>query len=74
MLIKPGSTCRFLDSDGVTSYPNAVLLAGSPANPTAVNVSRRAPINAMDQAWHMVTVTSQPNRQRGYRYGWDYKH
>ncbi len=61
------STSSFVDSDGVRDYANSVLLAGSPANPTARNVTRVAPINAMDQRWHMVTLTSQPGGGPGYR-------
>ena len=59
---------RFLDSDGVYSNANAVLPANTSANPTAANVSRQAPINAMDQNWHMVTLTSLAQGVPGYRW------
>ena len=46
-----------------------VLLAGTPQNPTAENLTRVAPIDAADQRWHMITISSQPNNQPGYRCG-----
>jgi hypothetical protein len=50
--------CRYLDSDGVSGYANTLLAGNTSNNPTYDNVARRAPIDAMDGAWHMVTVTS----------------
>ena len=59
--------CRYLDSDGVNGYANALLAGNTSSNPTYNNVARRAPIDAMDGAWHMVTVTSWAQGTPGYR-------
>ena len=59
--------CRYLDSDGVNGYANSLLAGSTSSNPTYNNVARRAPIDAMDGAWHMVTVTSWAQGTPGYR-------
>lgn len=59
---------RYLDSDGLNGYSNTLLLGNTSNNPTPDNVPRKAPIDAMDGAWHMITVTSQAKYYTpGYR-------
>ena len=59
-----GSGARWVDSDGLVAQPlRAIPLPGS----NATSANRVAPINAMNGLWHMITLTSQPRGQRGYR-------
>lgn len=44
------------------------MAAGTVNNPTNSNITRAAPVNALDGRWHMITLTSQPNKESGYRF------
>lgn len=53
----------FVDSDGMVALDaRAIQQSGSTAA-----TDRIAPINVMNGLWHMVTLTSQQNGQKGYR-------
>ncbi len=44
-----------------------MLAPGTANNPTGANITRTAPVDALDGRWHMVTLTSQPGGRSGYR-------
>lgn len=54
----------YVDSDGLVAQPSAFMQSG--ANSSVIS-NRTAPVNALDGMWHMITLTSQPSLERGYR-------
>lgn len=57
------SGALFVDSDGMVAQDARAVREGA----SNVSTARVAPVNGMNSLWHMVTLTSQPDGQAGYR-------